>query len=209
MLAFQVRYIADPGVYLSGIRKCLDNVVRHQPGWGYSLSPYLFNENDDIQLLIIDATSYRAINDIPVAVLALLKRKSTLILVKALQKTLFEQLEKAYSCSVLCVDEITFHMRDIIEKMAHNKRYLSPLVMRVGQQREPEEDIVLTPSEYQIMKYYAQGFSGVEMSKRLFRSEKTISSHKRRIMKKLGAKTDIELSQKIDTLKNKLRTVSA
>ncbi|WP_320726803.1 response regulator transcription factor [Enterobacter sp. 118C5] len=208
MFTFQIRYIAHPRIYLSGIRGCLDNIVHNQSHREYCFSPYVFNKKEEIHLLVIDATCHETINDFPVAVLDLLKRRSTLMLVNALQKTLIEQLEKAHCCSVLCVDEMTFDMRDILEMTMHNKRYLSPLVMRIGQQRDPEDEIALTPSEYQVMKYFGNGLSGVEISKRLFRSEKTISSHKRRIMKKLGARSDVELCQKIDSLKNKLRFAS-
>lgn len=204
MFVFQVRYIACTDIYLSGIRGCLDAIARHQSGWNYVLSPYLFTENEGIHLVVVDATGYDTRQDFPPSLSPLLKRKSTLILVKALQRTLIDELVTTHPCSVLCVDEITFHMRDIIEMTSRNNRYLSSLAMRAGQQCEPEDDVRLTSAEFRIMNYFGQGFTGVEIAKRLYRSEKTISSHKRRIMKKLGAKSDIELSQKIHRLKRVL-----
>ncbi|MBF2788687.1 LuxR C-terminal-related transcriptional regulator [Enterobacter asburiae] len=37
------------------------------------------------------------------------------------------------------------------------------------------------------------GKTGIELSREMFRSQKTISTHKRKIMLKLGVKNDLEL----------------
>jgi len=194
----QIRYVACADIYLSGIRGCLDTLARHHHGWNYQLSPLgLYDEAD---LLIVDGTQYETIKEIPESLLFLLHKRSTLILVNAFQQALTDILEKECCCSILCVDEMTFHLRDILDVTMRGKRYLSPLIIRFKQKTSEETPTRLTLAEHRIMTFLKQGYSGVEIARLLFRSEKTVSSHKRRIMKKLGAKSDVELSQKINTL---------
>ncbi|MEH0887967.1 helix-turn-helix transcriptional regulator [Enterobacter sp. UNJFSC 003] len=177
--------------------------------WEYDIAPYSFTGNDDIPLLVVDATQSKTVNDLPPDVLPLLQCKSILILVNALQKTFIQSLVNDFRCSLLCVDEINIHMRDIIEMAMRKKRYLSPLTLRAQHKQSIDTDIKFTPTEHRIITYFGEGLSGVEISKRLFRSEKTISSHKRRIMQKIGAKNDVELCQKINTVMSKQRYLRA
>lgn len=194
----QIRYVACTDIYLSGIRGCLDNLASHHQGWSYQLSP--LGLNDHANVVIVDGTQYKTMQDIPQSILSLLQKKSTLVLVNAFQQVLAGRLEIECRCSLLCVDEMTFHLRDILDVTMRGKRYLSPLIMRFRQKTSEETSTRLTLAEHRIMVFLKQGYSGVEIARLLYRSEKTVSSHKRRIMKKLGAKSDVELSQKINTL---------
>ncbi|CFQ12953.1 LuxR family regulatory protein [Yersinia enterocolitica] len=51
----------------------------------------------------------------------------------------------------------------------------------------------LTPNENIVLKLFNEGFSGGDIAKILKKSEKTVSGQKRSAMKKLGARTDVEL----------------
>lgn len=88
-------------------------------------------------------------------------------------------------------------MREIIQLTMKKKRYLSPMIVRRSSATAPTEVVGFTPAESTVLNYLSKGWSGAEISKVLFRSEKTISTHKRNIMGKLGVKDDFELSQKI------------
>ncbi len=52
----------------------------------------------------------------------------------------------------------------------------------------------LTCAEIEILRHIANGFSITETSKRLVRSKKTVSTHKRRAMRKLGLADDLALA---------------
>lgn len=54
---------------------------------------------------------------------------------------------------------------------------------------------LLSPSEIEVLRLYAGGMSVSEVSERLNRSIKTVSTHKRKTMKKLGIHTDTDLFQ--------------
>jgi DNA-binding NarL/FixJ family response regulator len=51
----------------------------------------------------------------------------------------------------------------------------------------------LTPNENLVLKLFNEGFSGGDIARILKKSEKTVSGQKRSAMKKLGARTDVEL----------------
>ncbi|WP_050142555.1 helix-turn-helix transcriptional regulator [Yersinia mollaretii] len=51
----------------------------------------------------------------------------------------------------------------------------------------------LTPNENIVLKLFNEGFSGGDIARILKKSEKTVSGQKRSAMKKLGARTDVEL----------------
>lgn len=55
-------------------------------------------------------------------------------------------------------------------------------------------DSRLTNAEREILRQIAQGFSVTQISGRLLRSKKTVSTHKRRAMKKLGLADDLALA---------------
>ena len=62
------------------------------------------------------------------------------------------------------------------------RRYLSPMMARITGKCAFQEPVIFTPAEMSVIAYLRQGYSGVEIATRLFRSQKTISSHKRNIM---------------------------
>ncbi|WP_336994041.1 helix-turn-helix domain-containing protein [Lelliottia amnigena] len=199
MFTCQIRYVARNDIYLSGIRAGLESIVSANPGWGCQLSPLSTLAQEEEHLIIIDATGCENTNDLSPMSVSVLNSKHTLVMVKAIQRWFIKKLLQQYSCSILCVDEINFQMRDIIQQTMENKRYLSPLIIRQHDASSLAQPVVFTPAEYTVLEYLRKGCSGSEISKLLFRSEKTISSHKRNIMGKLGVRDDFELNSKINT----------
>ncbi|WP_449548638.1 helix-turn-helix domain-containing protein [Lelliottia amnigena] len=199
MFTCQIRYVARNDIYLSGIRAALESIVSANPGWDCQLSPLSTLAQEEEHLIIIDATGCEKINDLSPVSVSVLNSKHTLVMVKAIQRWFIKKLLQQYSCSILCVDEINFQMRDIIQQTMENKRYLSPLIIRQHHASSLAQPVVFTPAEYTVLEYLRKGCSGSEISKLLFRSEKTISSHKRNIMGKLGVRDDFELNSKINT----------
>lgn len=57
----------------------------------------------------------------------------------------------------------------------------------------PDTASTLTNKELAILRYLAEGFSNKEIADKLFISNKTVSTHKTRIMEKLNAGTLVEL----------------
>lgn len=55
-------------------------------------------------------------------------------------------------------------------------------------------DTQLTASETEILRHIAQGLSVTQVAGRLMRSKKTVSTHKRRAMRKLGLADDLALA---------------
>lgn len=60
---------------------------------------------------------------------------------------------------------------------------------------EPQHpDAQLTAAETEILRHIALGFSVTQVASRLLRSKKTVSTHKRRAMRKLGLADDLALA---------------
>jgi len=64
--------------------------------------------------------------------------------------------------------------------------------VRIAPPRHP--DTRLTAAEIEVLRQIAQGLSVTQIAARLLRSKKTISTHKRRAMKKLGLSDDLALA---------------
>lgn len=63
------------------------------------------------------------------------------------------------------------------------------------QRTEPQHpDAQLTPAETEILRHISLGFSVTQVAARLLRSKKTVSTHKRRAMRKLGLADDLALA---------------
>jgi len=199
MFTCQIRYVARNDIYLSGIRAGLESIVSANPGWHCQLSPVSPLAQEEEHLIIIDATGCEKPSGLSPESVSVLSSKHTLVMVKAAQRLMIKNLLQQYRCSILCVDELNFQMRDIIQHTMENKRYLSPLIIRQNHESALAKPIVFTPAEMTVLEYLRKGCSGSEISKLLFRSEKTISSHKRNIMGKLGVRDDFELNSKINT----------
>lgn len=177
---------------LTGLLENLNTLRRHNPSWNYQLV-----DNENAHLVVLDFTLYDSLARLtPEAFLRISQGKTgkILVLLSARQVVLARQLMLSYSCSLLCVDERQLRLRELVESSLKNRRYISPFFLHACQNVEQRPVAVyFTPAERQIIKGLRCGHNGVEISRKIFRSQKTISSHKRRIMQKLGVKNDLEL----------------
>lgn len=85
-----------------------------------------------------------------------------------------------------------------IRKVAAGNRFLDPalgvqLVFDVGAEEESPLEAKLTDREYGIMQMLLQGMGVNEIARELSISNKTVSTHKVKFMKKLGVNSNAEL----------------
>jgi two-component system capsular synthesis response regulator RcsB len=76
-----------------------------------------------------------------------------------------------------------------VRSVARGRHYLSESFARLLQSdARPVElkQVELSPREQEVMRLFGQGMSGREIARKLNRSEKTVSRHKRSAMDKLG-----------------------
>lgn len=94
-----------------------------------------------------------------------------------------------------------------VRRVASGKKYISDAVAdqlanNIGQDAELLPHDYLSDREYQVLQLIATGFSTKEISDSLHLSGNTIATYRRRIMEKLGMKTDVDLTRY--ALKNNL-----
>ncbi|MFA1017089.1 LuxR C-terminal-related transcriptional regulator [Enterobacter sp. SAT-E-asb] len=171
-----------------GLIVCLDTLRKKNPGWDYHIT-----EDKDVHLRVLDFTAYRSLDEIPARLTELIPAADafkTLILLSSGQDILAHHLIQTHQSSLLCVDERQIHLREIIESTVKKRRYISPLFCNLHQ---PMEKVSFTKAEKKVIAGLKEGCSGAEIAHKCHRSQKTISSHKRRIMQKLGVKNDVGL----------------
>lgn len=199
MFIFNLRAVLCNQTYLRGLTLSLNDMLTYHPEWSYRL----LCDDDQTQvsphLIVMDFTSYESLEQITTEERKLLtteKGYRLLLLVHTNQKRLIASLVREYACSLLSVDESTFQIRDILDASLRKRRYLSPSVHQT--QQDPQQtapQVSLTSAEAKILEYMMKGKTGIQIAHALFRSQKTVSSHKRSIMKKLGAKDDLQLKR--------------
>lgn len=203
MLICQIDYLISNEIYLAGIRSSLDKLASTHPHWRYHMEPSMQSPGYDAHMTIYDLTECQTMEEylsrsIP-------DKPRSLVLLRVHQKELISALVQTSRCSILCVDEVHFQMRELVETLMKKKRYLSQLITRHQTISLPASSVELTRTESMVLNYIWEGRSGVDISKVLFRSEKTISTHKRSIMKKLNVSNDLELRKCIQHYDNKHR----
>lgn len=201
MANYNVLSLSADSIWVQAIGLGLMHLARTNPGWSYSLTS---QEEQGItpNLSILDLTQQAEMKaeELP------FNNSHLLILVHASQRRLIRTLLDESRCSLLCVDEHFLNFREIIESSARNKRFISPFARELMmKQPEAEEVVLLTDAESKVLSYIRSGKNGVEISQALFRSQKTISSHKRNIMRKLGVRDDLGLKQKILAMEESAR----
>jgi len=195
---FNLRAEACNQTYLHGLTLSLNEMLNNNPDWSYRLLCHDGCSQERPHLTVLDFTAYGSLEQIAPNENALIKNENgcrLLLLVNTDNKRFVEQLIKHYACSLLSVDERSLQVRDIVDASLRKHRYISPSVQQIFQrQHVPEKPIRLTSEEKKVLECMKNGKNGVQIAKLLFRSQKTISSHKRNIMKKLGVKDDFHLN---------------
>lgn len=196
MFTYTVNCRAIQPTLLTGFRECLKDVSAHNPGWGFQVV-----EQEGAHLSVLDFTTYETLASVaPNDILTISDADASkaLVMLTASQSGLALQLMKYYRCSLLCVDERHLRLRELVECSLKKRRYISPRFRHLD---ENTEHVIIpvrfTGAEMNVLNGLRNGKSGVEISQELFRSQKTISSHKRKIMKKLGVTNNIELRKAI------------
>jgi DNA-binding NarL/FixJ family response regulator len=195
---FNLRAEACNQTYLHGLTLSLNEMLNNNPDWSYRLLCHDGCSQERPHLTVLDFTDYESLEQVAPNENALLKKENgcrLLLLVNTDNKRLIEQLSEHYACSLLGVDERSFQIRDIVDASLRKHRYISPSVQQaLKRQHVPENPIRLTSTEKKVLECMRNGKNGVQIAQHLFRSQKTISSHKRNIMKKLGVKDDFHLN---------------
>ncbi|MFL4368456.1 helix-turn-helix transcriptional regulator [Enterobacter asburiae] len=197
MFIFNLRAVLCNQTYLHGLTLSLNDMLNHNPEWSYRL----LCDDDHTQvsphLIVMDFTSHESLEQVTTEEHTLLtteKGYRLLLLVHTNQKRLITSLFREYTCSLLSVDESTFQIRDVVDASLRKCRYLSPSIQQSRQgQIQPNPKVLMTSAEAKVLEYMMKGKTGIQIAHALFRSQKTVSSHKRKIMKKLGAKDDLQL----------------
>ena len=79
-----------------------------------------------------------------------------------------------------------------IEQVWKGKRYISPIVEEIIQQSD-RKDIVLTPTEQNILRLVCEGDSNPEIAERLHLSAETVKWYRKRLLTKFGVKNTVSL----------------
>lgn len=189
--------------YLCGLNQCFDALTKNNSGWCYEL---LDDDagTDDAHLTILDFTSYAELDDLTDTERQYLckeKGYKILVLLKSSQTKLISELYHHSTCSVLSTDERLFRVRELVDSSLKKRRFISvQIVVSLQHPPVPEALVSLTTAEIRVLSHLRHGKRGQEISKELFRSQKTISTHKRSIMKKLGVSNEMGLLMKIKTM---------
>ncbi|HEX4501883.1 MAG TPA: LuxR C-terminal-related transcriptional regulator [Scandinavium sp.] len=194
MALYNVLYLSHQTIWFNAINHGFEQLARTNPGWTYSVTTTAQETQPTPNLYLLDLTEEKEVfvESFPVP------SPRMLVMVHASQRRLIKQLFQQSRCSILCVDEHFFNFREIIESSMRNKRFLSPFIREITTHvPSSEEIIVLTDAESKVLDFIREGKSGVEISQALFRSQKTISSHKRNIMRKYGVRDDLGLKKKL------------
>lgn len=187
--------VAHPTL-LTGLLESLNALRSHNPGWDYQLT-----DNENADLTVLDFTGYAslaALTEEEFLCINPAKAGKIVVLLSARQAVMARQLMQSHPCSLLCVDERQLRLRELVECSLKKRRYISPLFLRLREgEEQPPAAVHFTVAEKKVINGLRGGKSGVEMALEMFRSQKTISSHKRSIMQKLGATSDLELRKAI------------
>lgn len=197
MFIYKILNTMSNYIYLYGFTIALNDLLKNNPEWSYSLINKADPASEKAHLILIDFTNYESIREITQEENKLIQKKNgykTLALLKGEQFALAYTLQKHYTCSMLCVDELQFHIRELVESSLKKRRFTSAMTVKMVEKYvQLYKNIQFTAAETRILSGLYSGKRGVEISYELCRSQKTISSHKRRIMKKLGVKDELSL----------------
>ncbi|WP_080958285.1 helix-turn-helix transcriptional regulator [Enterobacter asburiae] len=184
---------------LNGFVSSLKAFREQNPEWNYELT-----RHDNARLTLLDFTAYDTLTDVSAAEYEDLCRSgegTALVMLTACQEKLAHQLMRSYRCSLLCVDERLLELRELIKYSMKKRRYISAHFLRLREQENNITDgMIFTDAEKKVLSGLKNGKTGIELSREMFRSQKTISTHKRKIMLKLGVKNDLELRKVIQKL---------
>lgn len=109
------------------------------------------------------------------------------------------RLIKAGAAGYLNKEAAPEQLLDAVRTAVQGKRYITPavaelLAQEVDRDREGPPHKTLSNREFQIMLMLARGVPVSEIARELFLSVKTVSTHRMRILDKMGLKTNADLT---------------
>lgn len=194
MATYNILSLSRPTLWFTALELGFAQLAKTNPGWTYSMTCNLQESELKPNLYLLDLTAEQVVypESFPVS------GPRMLVLVHASQRRMIKTLFDESRCSILCVDEYHFNFREIVEASVRNKRFISPFARELSLEiPQVDNTVPLTDAESKVLELIREGKNGVEISQLLFRSQKTISSHKRNIMRKLGVRDDLGLKQKL------------
>lgn len=181
---------------LTGFLACLEDLPESSPGRNYRLTG-----QEEAHLVVLDFTSRASLEALTPEESCLIQHSKPwkiVVLLSAAQQLMACQLISTYKCSLLCVDERQLCLRELVESSLKKRCYISPIFIQVQKRYDSiKAGVEFTLAETKVLNGLRRGMSGIQISLELFRSQKTISSHKRKIMQKLGLKNNLELRKVI------------
>lgn len=141
----------------------------------------LFNFADEYQLLVISEryamTNWLLISD------------------ELTEKFLRRIIYSSHALSIVFKDSPIQHIREALSSACQGQRYISQRAMEMllESRREEEETEVLTATEMAIVKLIAQGKTTKEIATERFSSIHTITTHRKKIFRKLNVNTAHEV----------------
>ena len=149
-------------------------------------------------LVILDI-SMPELNGIQAATQILKKRPETKILALSMfaDRRYVTSMLKAGASGYLLKNCISKEIIDAVNTINRGRRYLSPEIQEMVMDdfingRHTDEDFqinMLTCREKEILQLISEGFGALQIADRLHISEKTVSTHRRKIMDKLNVHT--------------------
>ncbi len=139
---------------------------------GIEITEKLTNENPEIKILILSA------NDDGNTILSVVEKGAKGFLSKNTSKDEFLK-----AINLICNNEEYFG--DSISKTIYN--------IFIKKTKNKKNDDLLSNREIEIIKYFSEGMTYIEIGKKLFISPRTVETHKRNIMKKLNLATSVDL----------------
>ncbi len=93
-------------------------------------------------------------------------------------------------------EELAEAVRTVISGEAFLSRGVGKILLSMNQELNPNEDLAsLTDRELEILKLIATELSNVEIAQRLDISRRTVETHRKNIMKKVGVKNSVGLAR--------------
>lgn len=185
--------------FITGLTRSLNKLQEHNPGWEYR-----FVDHRNAHLIVLDFTECVSLLQLSAEEYGFIsepQRGRVLVMLTAHQQSVAHELMKSYTCSILCVHERQVRLREVVECSLKLQRYFSPFYQKLSMDMTFHTVTQsFTKAEKKIIHGLLCGKSGVKMSYDMHRSQKTISTHKRNIMRKLGAKNELELHKAVRSI---------
>jgi len=195
--------VDDHQLFIDGIRSLLS----HEPQIdivgealnGKAALDFLHENNVDIVLSDMSMPQMTGIelarkirqkfNDISVIVLSMNKRKA-----------LIQDAMHSGASGYVLKDATKEELAEAIRTVASGDTYLSKgvgkILLSMNQDLKPNEDLAsLTDRELEILKLIATELSNVEIAQKLDISRRTVETHRKNIMKKVGVKNSVGLAR--------------